>query len=319
MGTMSTNSLTNVASRAMSGLMSCRHVRVPCAISTALHFRVKAAPRRCDGNLLKPKYASNSTARGRPWCVTVRGAKGAAGYKASKQRYVCEDCGEDYSQWYGQCPGCKAWESFKIFNVEHPAGPTSGGGGAGARALARAAADAPSELDVRSRDDPALNFSSKQTPLRSKAGGKLRRSGWVADAGTPRRLSDVLSPTAQSQRLPRVRLQGSVGAEVERVLGGGVVPGGLVLVGGDPGVGKSTLVLQIAGLLGEQSSNTLSETDQSDEDEGAPFTHHSPVLYASGEESIEQLASRAERLGVNTEVRFAPSCSSQTIPQNCVF
>ena len=83
--------------------------------------------------------------RGRAWCVTVRGAKGAAGSKAPKQRYLCQDCGEDYGQWHGQCPGCKAWESFTIFTVEpNPAGGgKGGGGGAGARALARAAADAP--------------------------------------------------------------------------------------------------------------------------------------------------------------------------------
>ena len=45
---------------------------------------------------------------------------------------------------------------------------------------------------------------------------------------------------------------GTLGSEIERVLGGGVVPGGLVLVGGDPGVGKSTILLQLAGLLGKK-------------------------------------------------------------------
>ena len=61
----------------------------------------------------------------------------------------------------------------------------------------------------------------------------------------------MLSPDAAAQRLPRVGLPGALGAEVERVLGGGVVPGAMLLIGGDPGVGKSTLALQVAGLLGE--------------------------------------------------------------------
>lgn len=66
--------------------------------------------------------------------------------------------------------------------------------------------------------------------------------------------------------------------EFNRVLGGGLVPGSLVLVGGDPGIGKSTLLLQVAGLL--------SDGDR-------------PVLYASGEESEQQIKMRAERLGIS--------------------
>ena len=63
--------------------------------------------------------------------------------------------------------------------------------------------------------------------------------------------------------------------EVDRVLGGGLFPGGVTLLGGDPGVGKSTLLLQLFGSLGQAR----------------------PVLYASGEESLVQVASRARRLG----------------------
>jgi DNA repair protein RadA/Sms len=65
--------------------------------------------------------------------------------------------------------------------------------------------------------------------------------------------------------------------EFDRVLGGGVVPGSLVLIGGEPGIGKSTLLLQAA----------------------AHFAHtYGPVLYSSGEESEHQIKSRGERLGV---------------------
>lgn len=65
--------------------------------------------------------------------------------------------------------------------------------------------------------------------------------------------------------------------ELDRVLGGGIVPGALVLVGGEPGTGKSTLLLQVAGFVAR---------------------HNKTVLYVSGEESGAQLRLRADRLGV---------------------
>lgn len=68
-------------------------------------------------------------------------------------------------------------------------------------------------------------------------------------------------------------------AELDRVLGGGLVKGSLVLVGGDPGIGKSTLLLQICNALGESKK----------------------ILYVSGEESERQIKLRAERLGVTCE------------------
>jgi DNA repair protein RadA/Sms len=68
--------------------------------------------------------------------------------------------------------------------------------------------------------------------------------------------------------------------ELNQVLGGGIVPGSLVLVGGDPGIGKSTLLLQLASEV------------------AATF---GPVLYVSGEESVQQLKLRAQRLGVTGE------------------
>jgi DNA repair protein RadA/Sms len=77
--------------------------------------------------------------------------------------------------------------------------------------------------------------------------------------------------TAQGQRL-------STGiGELDRVLGGGMVPGSLVLLGGEPGIGKSTLLLQAAAHFAREVG---------------------PVLYASGEESEHQIKSRGDRLGV---------------------
>ncbi len=66
-------------------------------------------------------------------------------------------------------------------------------------------------------------------------------------------------------------------SELDRVLGGGLVPGTLVLIGGDPGIGKSTLVLQTAAALAQERG---------------------PVLYVSAEESAQQIRLRADRLGV---------------------
>ncbi len=77
--------------------------------------------------------------------------------------------------------------------------------------------------------------------------------------------------------------------ELDRVLGGGLVPGSVTLIGGDPGIGKSTLMLQAAAAL-----NALG-----------------PVLYATGEESLKQVALRARRLGLQ-------SAAARLIAETCV-
>ena len=69
-------------------------------------------------------------------------------------------------------------------------------------------------------------------------------------------------------------------AEFDRVLGGGIVPGSLVLIGGAPGIGKSTLIIQVADKLSVNNSR---------------------ILYVSGEESERQIKMRGERLGLNAE------------------
>lgn len=87
----------------------------------------------------------------------------------------------------------------------------------------------------------------------------------------------VVLPKIKPLSQPRI----SVGySEMDRVLGGGLVAGSLTLIGGEPGIGKSTLLLQVSG--------TIARTEGS-------------VLYVSGEESIEQVKMRAERLGITGE------------------
>ena len=82
---------------------------------------------------------------------------------------------------------------------------------------------------------------------------------------------------ASAKRQKRIRTGWE---EVDRVLGGGFVPGSVVLLGGEPGVGKSTLLSQVAGGLAAEGSTTL---------------------IASAEESVEQVAMRAQRLGVTED------------------
>jgi DNA repair protein RadA/Sms len=82
-------------------------------------------------------------------------------------------------------------------------------------------------------------------------------------------------------------------AEFDRVLGGGIVPGSLILIGGDPGIGKSTLLLQVADRLSQMGTT---------------------ILYVSGEESERQIKLRGERLGVVAErVYLLPETNLENI------
>ncbi len=130
--------------------------------------------------------------------------------------FFCQECGMESPKWMGQCPGCRAWNSF----VEEPAARKSG--------------------SVR---------SSKSTAVPVTLSGISMEEEKRISTGMP---------------------------ELDRVLGGGIVPGSLVLVGGDPGIGKSTLLLQVCQQLSKQRRK---------------------VLYISGEESLQQIKLRAKRIG----------------------
>ena len=101
---------------------------------------------------------------------------------------------------------------------------------------------------------------------------------------TVSRASDSVTRRAEVAAMDNIntqvetRYQTGIG-ELDRVLGGGIVPGGLMLIGGDPGIGKSTLLLQICGRLSQRFR----------------------ILYVSGEESPRQIKLRAERLSVGGE------------------
>ena len=101
-----------------------------------------------------------------------------------------------------------------------------------------------------------------------------RRAGARAVAGTPQS-QPCLLPEVAADSFARISL--TIG-ELDRVLGGGLVPGSLVLIGGDPGIGKSTLLLQASAALASVRG---------------------PVFYVSGEESPQQIKMRAERIGIS--------------------
>ena len=104
---------------------------------------------------------------------------------------------------------------------------------------------------------------------KSPAARAAASSGFVGRS-KPLRLSEVPSPSEEGRILTGI-------GEFDRVLGGGIVRGALTLIGGDPGIGKSTMLTQVAGNLAARGGKTL---------------------YVSGEESATQIKLRAERLGI---------------------
>ncbi|WP_440587529.1 DNA repair protein RadA [Wujia sp.] len=135
-----------------------------------------------------------------------------------KQIFFCKECGYESAKWQGQCPGCRAWNTFVEEKVK------------------------------------------------------------VGVKGAVKQPKDAVSPMGilQVTTAEESRVQTGM-RELDRVLGGGIVKGSLVLVGGDPGIGKSTILLQMCRNLVHQNVN---------------------VLYVSGEESLSQIKMRAERIGV---------------------
>jgi len=121
----------------------------------------------------------------------------------------------------------------------------------------------------------------------------------AAPVGRAARRGAALS-AAISNAAPR-RLETAVGdigkrlttghEELDRVMGGGIVPGSVTLLGGDPGIGKSTLLLQVAAAVASTNG----------------------VLYASGEESVSQIAARAQRLGLEGTLEVVAESNLETI------
>ena len=119
---------------------------------------------------------------------------------------------------------------------------------------------------------PACNawntFYEEKLQVVTSSGGTVK----LKENAKPKKLNSIEGKEA-------IRTSTSI-AELDRVLGGGLVKGSLVLIGGEPGIGKSTLILQLCNAMAKEEEN---------------------VLYVSGEESGEQIKLRADRLGINNE------------------
>ena len=118
----------------------------------------------------------------------------------------------------------------------------------------------------------------------ARAARKAALTGVAPTNAVPRRLEAAVSGI--SQRLATGH------DELDRVMGGGIVPGSVTLLGGDPGIGKSTLLLQVASNVASLSGG---------------------VLYASGEESVSQIAARAQRLALESPLEVVAESNLEAI------
>ena len=127
---------------------------------------------------------------------------------------------------------------------------------------------------------PACNeWNTLEETIAEASGGARHRYQSLAKAQPVATLSEI--EAADVDRTPTGQ------PELDRVLGGGIVEGGVILIGGDPGIGKSTLLLQAAETLSSQPGP------------GGPGGQFLKVLYVTGEESVAQVALRARRLGLS--------------------
>jgi DNA repair protein RadA/Sms len=137
--------------------------------------------------------------------------------------------------------------------------------------------------------------SLEETAGEPSGSGKQHRFQSLAKSAPVATLADIES--ADVARTPTGQ------EELDRVLGGGIVPGGVTLIGGDPGIGKSTLLLQAADTLSKQPAPGRSQAGGTPSGGGSPNGDPGgqflKVLYVSGEESGAQVALRARRLGLD--------------------
>eukprot|EP00980_Cylindrotheca_fusiformis_P010007 scaffold2214_cov139-Cylindrotheca_fusiformis.AAC.4 len=191
---------------------------------------------------------------------STRKAMGVSGKSAAKV-FVCTNCGAESVQWRGKCPTCQEWNTLQEFVVHRSSAsnnklkPIFGGGG----------------------------------------GGMNRGSTWLdgIDDDNYERPTSIDNIDMNADDFRRLVIPGD--DELNNVLGGGLVKGSLILLGGDPGVGKSTLALQLAAQIASTSTPVVGVGMGE-----IPGAIQGPVWYVSGEETLQQIASRAQRLKVDS-------------------
>ena len=213
---------------------------------------------------------------------------------------VCTNCGSEFIQWFGQCPTCREWNTIQPMSVKRSA-PNGRPGFASSSQIKR-----PMDRDFSNNDN--------QDPFSARSSNKS--SSWLGHSRFDEYSTHVPRPISDIQKQMRKDRQNQDGDETDHnfsfleqrlvipdnpelntVLGGGIMPGSLTLLGGDPGVGKSTLLLQMAASVASLSTPKvgigMGKAPKQDSAVG-------PVWYVSGEENSWQVASRAARLGIET-------------------
>ena len=143
---------------------------------------------------------------------------------------------------------------------------------------------------------PACNeWNTLEETIAEASGGARHRYQSLTKTQPVSTLAEV--EAAEVERTPTGQ------PELDRVLGGGIVEGGVILIGGDPGIGKSTLLLQAAETLSSQPAPGRAQAGGSPSGGGptmgGPGGQFLKVLYVTGEESVAQVALRARRLGLS--------------------
>lgn len=185
--------------------------------------------------------------------------------KAKATVFFCQNCGYESAKWMGQCPACREWNTF----VEEPAAASS----------ASKSASKPTAGVVQ--------WGSIGTGKNGAAAGAGLPGNGGRGRNKPLALKEISAADAD-------RMSTGI-AEMDRVLGGGMVQGSLILVGGDPGIGKSTLLLQVCRNLTLQANPQEKDADNPGVSEAGSAGIR--VLYVSGEESQQQIKLRANRMG----------------------
>lgn len=164
-----------------------------------------------------------------------------------KTVYICQNCGEKFPRWQGQCTNCGEWNTL-VETIEAP----------------------PTKKGLTSSRDKAINPQNI-----------VSFSQVEAASGPKRRLS------TQIGELDRVLGTSLIGQGAEKTMSSGMVPGAVMLIGGEPGIGKSTLLTQMVVKVLYAAYNEGGEAE--------PNNKYS-ILYVCGEESPSQIAMRIKRI-----------------------
>ncbi len=176
----------------------------------------------------------------------------------SSSVFVCQNCGESFPKWSGQCPNCAEWNTLV------------------------------------------------ETMKEAKPTGKVAGRG--AGVGKPFDQASVVAyGDVKATDQPRLRISTGIG-EFDRVLGEdkagkGMVPGSVMLIGGEPGIGKSTLLTQmVIEMLNLEQSKITSGGAKKSEKVQDQLGSIKPILYVAGEESPHQIALRIQRILENEHI-----------------